>query len=60
VGKEKFPNYTVRWVQPYSLSRFDAELIAAKMIAEMVEAKKLQESGYKEANQVIQRIKEKL
>jgi hypothetical protein len=59
MDKENSPRYTVRWTQPYRL-QINPELIAMKMLAELIEQQQLEESEYKEANQVIQRIKEKL
>jgi len=51
--------YSVRWTQPYSpkLTKIDFELIAQKMMAEAMDNLQLEESGYKEANQVINHIK---
>ena len=59
MNRENPPRYTIRWTQPYRL-QIDPELIAMKMLAELMEQQQLEESEYKEANQVIQRIKEKL
>ena len=53
--------YKIRWVQAYNLNRKltrrDMEMIARKMIAEINEDQMLEESGYIEANQVINYIK---
>jgi hypothetical protein len=53
--------YKVRWVQAYNLNgkltRRDLEAIARKMIAEINEDQMLEDSGYVEANEVINRIK---
>lgn len=47
-----------RWTQPWPGStKIDAELIAQKMIAEMLDILQLEESQYKEANAVINHIK---
>jgi len=59
--KDPFKGYKVRWVQAYNLkrklTRRDMEMIARKMIAEINEDQMLEESGYLEANQVINHIK---
>lgn len=53
--------YKIRWVQAYNLNRKitrrDMEAIARKMIAEINEDQMLEDSGYLEANQVINHIK---
>ena len=53
--------YKIRWVQAYKLNgqltAKDLEMIARKMIAEINEDQMLEESGYLEANQVINYIK---
>lgn len=53
--------YKIRWVQAYKLNgqltARDLEMIARKMIAEINEDQMLEESGYIEANQVINYIK---
>lgn len=53
--------YKIRWVQAYNLSgkltAKDLEMIAMKMIAELNEEQILEDSGYVEANQVINHIK---
>lgn len=59
--KDPFKGYKVRWVQAYNLNRKitrrDMEAIARKMIAEINEDQMLEDSGYLEANQVINHIK---
>jgi hypothetical protein len=58
---DPFKGYKVRWVQAYKLSgpltTKDLEMIARKMLAEMNEDQMLEDSGYAEANQVINHIK---
>jgi hypothetical protein len=53
--------YKIRWVQAYKLNgqltTKDLEMIARKMIAEINEDQMLEDSGYVEANQVINYIK---
>ncbi len=53
--------YKIRWVQTYRLNNEptirDIEMIARAMIAEMEELQRLEESGYREANEVINRIR---
>ena len=53
--------YKIRWVQAYKLNgqltARDLEMIARKMIAEINEDQMLEDSGYVEANQVINYIK---
>ena len=53
--------YKIRWVQSYKLdgplTAKDLEMIARKMIAEINEEQMLEDSGYVEANQVINHIK---
>ena len=58
---DPFKGYKVRWVQSYrldgQLTMKDLEMIARKMIAEFEEEQMLEDSGYTEANEVINRIK---
>lgn len=58
---DPFKGYKVRWVQSYKLdgplTTKDLEMIARKMLAEMNEDQMLEDSGYVEANQVINHIK---
>ena len=53
--------YKIRWVQAYNLngplSMKDLEMIARKMLAEFEEEQMLEDSGYTEANEVINHIK---
>jgi hypothetical protein len=53
--------YKIRWVQAYNLSgkltAKDLEMIARKMLAEIEEEQMLKDSGYAEANEVINHIK---
>lgn len=53
--------YKIRWVQAYKLdgqlTMKDLEAIARKMLAEFEEEQLLEDSGYAEANEVINRIK---
>ena len=53
--------YKIRWVQAYKLNgqltANDLEMIARKMIAEINEEQMLEDSGYTEANEVINHIK---
>lgn len=53
--------YKIRWVQAYKLdgqlTMKDLETIARKMLAEFEEEQMLEDSGYTEANEVINRIK---
>lgn len=53
--------YKIRWVQSYDLngqlSMKDLEMLAMKMLAEFEEEQMLENSGYKEANEVINHIK---
>jgi len=53
--------YKIRWVQAYrlngQLTAKDLETIARKMIAEMNEDQMLEDSGYVEANEIINHIK---
>jgi hypothetical protein len=47
-----------RWTQPHPTpTRIDTELIAQRMIAEMLDIMQLEESQYKEATAVINYIK---
>ncbi len=58
---DPFKGYKVRWVQTYKLdgplTAKDLEMIARKMLAEFEEEQILEDSGYTEANEVINRIK---
>ena len=57
--------FSVNWTQHYELpqtrklSMLDLQLIAMKMIEEESENIRLEESGYVEANQIINQIKSK-
>jgi hypothetical protein len=58
---DPFKGYKVRWVQSYKLDGpltvKDLEMIARKMIAEINENQMLEDSGYVEANEIINHIK---
>lgn len=54
-------SYKIRWVQSYRLNKEptikDIEMIARAMVAEIEELQRLEDSGYKEANEVINHIR---
>ena len=58
---EPLKGYKIRWVQAYpgnqELTMRDLEMIARKMLAEFEEQQMLEESEYREANEVINHIK---
>ncbi len=54
---ESFKGYRIHWVQGYSLSHRELEILARKLMAELEEEQLLEESGYADAKQVINHIK---